>query len=1555
MSSAQPKGSCVITESDRGEVNVIIVSSASARSSERVSDDRRTIDERKTNGVGSAAHTSSSSSSSSAAAVGVARVIRVCPTTGKLIHKNEENEDVFKSDQEALEHLRNKKKVKTATRGQAVIGYARLGDQCGVLISTKTQKAMRLPTGDDVFRVLETRWIKSVVSSPVRSLSEQESANARALMEFPIDGLHFYSETFDLTRSLAFRDDNEDDDEGSGEGKDERVQDEWIWNAAIAEPLRNALGEENAIGCVPVLIQGLAESREILIDPNDSSKGSWHFAVFGKRSRFHPGTRFLARGINEDGNPGNEVEMEQIVWRSSGGGSAGNNNNSNDNSNSNSSSRSEEDEKNPKKVIWTSYVWRRGSVPLRWKQEIKQTVGDAQIEVETVDTYKNAEKYFERLRKCYGECNPIACVNLLRIAPGKPEAELSKHFHACVERCRKLLPNDPNLTVTNFDWHTNVKGMGDASAVESIWKLLRDKIKAHGYGYGTFDESTGKMKTLRKQLGVLRYNCADSLDRTNLAGFFVAVQLLAEQTKRLGLAGVVTDPEGTVRNSVKFQEKAKEDVFLRSTDTDLNDRLPEGWESRMDATSGRTFYIDHNSKSTSWALPEDFISEIEYEKRERIAKREAIKERRKNDALTLLRETEEAERKLFNMDLNSNAYENTMFPSEQDSYVWLERSVDTLRMSMSHRALSAASEVYLQNGDLHALVYTSTRASHTAMMHLLDSTTSHESNSRFKSSQSTASNLSISVQRRFVNLVSDGFRQTQFELFLGLRRKHYFPSLCEDWNDEENRLLKSRKPYGNILKAPRCAIDLVQNDDILNADSFFIGEESGLSDAHQYSVDTNGPGESVSVKQFFKSVWPCPRSSRSESLIYEFRDIKKSTARKISAGVIENWLLLTDPKGANERFAPGSVRATFLSANKKDKFSVLFKIPKIPTHATMAFPIAECAGPFEAEEGMWKYSYKRTDGNFDDVDSYTQEGMADYLPDDDDIESSSSSEHSKSKLKLTFEPRTIGTSPSALALTMALGRVEILGGDYESQSISTKGQDDDNNNNKYDEDDDKDEVGTLSPEDEAYLTQNLSLDAFERVAVEIVEHASEQNFEERLNANLMLEILRLRLRLTSRFRDSKFANLRNVDPDKLDPTIMLRTRRARRILENLRIQRENPPVKQSITHSTSSGNIASSSKDNMMITRSPEKDQTMSRSKTPILGGALTSSASLTSVATAAASKFAGFANSIANSAGSKVLGSSLGDSSFHGSDSSILARSIHSPPSNYNGQSSFDSNNNNNNNNNYSSQSPIMLISPILEEKKRMDDENERRVLTKLSVIRHLAKSMDEFSDVLSQSSSFANSRLSHDFESPSSTRVHNEDKKTDDTAEAIVEELKSRSRVKRERVKDVLEETLDNAQFLTLRGRHIYCSVAFTASKSHMLTQKKTVEATSWIEADGFKFMPPPIPVLTSSTTTQTSSQSPLFWFIRVSLFTDDDFNITEHVGDFLIPIIKNSQRTQLCFDFDGRKSSRAFVFELCCRSNLNGSNASNNNISRAPIHQHVYHSLMSRVHMFRYVPEH
>jgi hypothetical protein len=87
------------------------------------------------------------------------------------------------------------------------------------------------------------------------------------------------------------------------------------------------------------------------------------------------------------------------------------------------------------------------------------------------------------------------------------------------------------------------------------------------------------------QQGIMRYNCADSLDRTNLASFFVAVKVLMRQCERLGIDVRAPQP--------------------RSTDGDGNadQSLPEGWERRQDPVTAKTYYINHSEKTTTWQKP----------------------------------------------------------------------------------------------------------------------------------------------------------------------------------------------------------------------------------------------------------------------------------------------------------------------------------------------------------------------------------------------------------------------------------------------------------------------------------------------------------------------------------------------------------------------------------------------------------------------------------------------------------------------------------------------------------------------------------------------------------------------------------------------------------------------------------------------------------------------------------------------------------------------------------------------------------------------------------------
>lgn len=75
-------------------------------------------------------------------------------------------------------------------------------------------------------------------------------------------------------------------------------------------------------------------------------------------------------------------------------------------------------------------------------------------------------------------------------------------------------------------------------ALEGLWEMLDPIVKKNDLWL-----STGE----RRQTGILRYNCADSLDRTNLASFFVCAQVLMEQCSILNIAVTYDSAKGGKR------------------------------------------------------------------------------------------------------------------------------------------------------------------------------------------------------------------------------------------------------------------------------------------------------------------------------------------------------------------------------------------------------------------------------------------------------------------------------------------------------------------------------------------------------------------------------------------------------------------------------------------------------------------------------------------------------------------------------------------------------------------------------------------------------------------------------------------------------------------------------------------------------------------------------------------------------------------------------------------------------------------------------------------------
>eukprot|EP00958_Prasinococcus_capsulatus_P006767 scaffold630_cov399-Prasinococcus_capsulatus_cf.AAC.2 len=634
------------------------------------------------------------------------RLVSVDRITGALIHDGIEDVDVFRTEADAMGFIAGLGRVKSATEGHCVIGYRVLAGMGVMCLVTKVRPSLQLPSGDQVYCVADTTWVKMQLIQPRPPLAKGEARNLNSLIDAPIDGLHFFCETYDLTRTYA---------QQVNRTMSEDM--EFVFNQWLAQPL-HALGLKSVC---PFLLQGLAEGRKLV----DAQGATWMIALISRRSCLHPGTRYLARGLNVEFSPGNELECEQLVFPV----------------------QNEVEEQAPVSRFWSSYVWRRGTVPIWWGQEIKSSVSEAEIYV-SERPYEGTGSYFQRLVDGYlplcnlkAESNPnetadqepgfICIVNLLRCAPGKPELQLSEHFQQGVRQVRQKCNFKMDILFINLDWHANIKSLGEVKAIEGYWARIRPSIEqgdltvANGFG----DDAS----YIRRQKGFMRYNCADSLDRTNLASYFIAVQALHEQCRMLGLQ---ICREGNTRQVLRPNASANK-MGVQATPTSpaylLNKKvksdLPAGWECRMDPASGKPFYIDHNTRTTTWTPP-----------------------------------------KPVSVESSDFQVETRTADSKDDMWPMYFHDVGQLKSETMPQVLSTMADLFLLNGDVHAALYTSSKAMHSAMIFLLT-----EGQKQSKGS-AKAVNISITLQRRYKNIVEDGLRQQQHEMALGLHRHRHFPS-----------------------------------------------------------------------------------------------------------------------------------------------------------------------------------------------------------------------------------------------------------------------------------------------------------------------------------------------------------------------------------------------------------------------------------------------------------------------------------------------------------------------------------------------------------------------------------------------------------------------------------------------------------------------------------------------------------------------------------------------------------------------------------------------------------
>lgn len=370
----------------------------------------------------------------------------------------------------------------------------------GVIKSTKSFTLMKTtpePTETDPAQ------LASDLNPDAAGVSEEEldrirTLDRRVIREIvSIFGTGFYfSPEFNLLSSMQFRSDLAKSAAPYTEPHYRHVDERFWWNEHL---LKDLIGIK-ADGYILPVMQGYVE-----IEPCVIEEQSFEFTLISRRSRDRSGLRYQRRGIDEHGNTANFVETEQLLRIV----------------------RHDSDHQ-------VSFVQTRGSIPLFWSQSPYRLKPIPVMERTEQENYQGFSSHFRMQRSRYGR---QICINLVE-QHGREQVAGS----AYTRYTQKL--NEPEIRYVEFDFHEQCKGMRYENIEERLIKSLEGPIQELGYCWlAPRNEGAAKNRKdgeswerLYDQKGVIRTNCMDCLDRTNVVQSAISRHVLNHQLLRLGIA-----------------------------------------------------------------------------------------------------------------------------------------------------------------------------------------------------------------------------------------------------------------------------------------------------------------------------------------------------------------------------------------------------------------------------------------------------------------------------------------------------------------------------------------------------------------------------------------------------------------------------------------------------------------------------------------------------------------------------------------------------------------------------------------------------------------------------------------------------------------------------------------------------------------------------------------------------------------------------------------------------------------------------------------------------------
>ncbi|KAI3902159.1 hypothetical protein MKW92_040995 [Papaver armeniacum] len=426
--------------------------------------------------------------------------------------------------------------LKFVTACYGIVGFVKFLGPYYMLLITK-RKQIGAICGHSVYAVTKSEMIP-LPNSTVRStmpFSNNENRYKKLLSTVDLTKDFYFSYSYNVMRSLQ-------KNLCDGETRKVLYETMFVWNEFLTR------------GSVITSKYFMDSCARLSLSGRD-----FNFTLIARRSRHYAGTRYLKRGVNENGRVANDVETEQIVF---------------------------EDVPEGSPIQISSVVQNRGSIPLFWSQETSRLNMKPDITLSKKDqNYEATRLHFENLVKRYG--NPIIILNLIKTHEKRPrESILRTEFANAIEFINKDLPEENRLRFLHWDLsrHSRSKATNVLAVLGRVAANALDltdfffcevkqesgpdetvKSPPHetsdacdGSPVTHFDdnvdsadssetfpgEESGEtqenplVKPLRCQKGVLRTNCIDCLDRTNVAQYAYGLVALGHQLHVIGFINV---------------------------------------------------------------------------------------------------------------------------------------------------------------------------------------------------------------------------------------------------------------------------------------------------------------------------------------------------------------------------------------------------------------------------------------------------------------------------------------------------------------------------------------------------------------------------------------------------------------------------------------------------------------------------------------------------------------------------------------------------------------------------------------------------------------------------------------------------------------------------------------------------------------------------------------------------------------------------------------------------------------------------------------------------------